>query len=103
MLVITKNTYPKDGIGKHKVGTKCVWRIEKGHLSLIKCDDNGTPLHPEYEKENGYSYDKNSIFSHGKIYALNGNLLSGKKEPPRIGTVSKYVKNGWFLEVGQEK
>ena len=99
MLVITKNTYPKDGIGKHKVGTKCIWLIKKGHLSLVKCDDNGTPLQPCFEKKNGYSYDENSIFSHGQVYALNGNLLSGKKEPIKIGLVAKFVKNGYYLEV----
>jgi len=99
MLVITKNTYPHNQIGQHKIGTKCIWLIKKGHLSLVKCDNNGIALHSDYEKINGYSFDKNSIFGHGQIYALNGNLLSGRKEPVKIGLVAKYVKKGWYLQL----
>jgi hypothetical protein len=91
MLKIIKNTYPKDGIGKHKTGTFCKWRIEKGHLLLSVVDEKGNFV------RNGLMYE--NIFSHGQIYALNGNLLSGKKEPERIGLVAKFVKNGFFLEL----
>ena len=99
MLKISKNTYTKNGIERHKVGSLCQWVIEKGHLILKKCDENGKILSPEIIKEEGITFDKNSIFSHGQIYALNGNLLSGKKEPERSGIVAKFVKNGWFLEL----
>jgi hypothetical protein len=99
MLKIVKNTYPKNGIGRHEVDSLCIWVIDRGHLILKRCDENGKILLPEIVKENGITLDKNSIFSHGQIYALNGNLLSGKKEPERCGIVAKFVKNGWFLEL----
>lgn len=92
MLQISKNTYPKDGIGKYAVGTLCNWRIEQGHLLLTVCNETGT-----YKRKDNLIYE--DIFTKGKIYALNGNLLTGKKEPHKIGIVAKYVKNGWFLEL----
>jgi len=99
MLKIVKNTYPITGIGSHQIGTICEWVTERGHLILKKCDDTGKLLSPEIVKENGVTFDKNSIFSHGQIYSLNGNLLAGKKEPARCGVVAKFVKKGWFLEL----
>ena len=99
MMIIVKNTYPKDGIGLHEIGTLCQWVIESGRLSLVKCDTAGKCLPSKIEKTNGVPQDINHIFTHGKVYALNGNLLSGKTEPPKIGVVAKYVKNGWYLEV----
>lgn len=92
MLIISKNTYPSDGIGKHKIGTLCNWRIDRGHLLLTVCNEDGS-----FKRKDGLIYE--NIFSHGQIYALNGNLLTGKKEPEKIGIVAKYMKNGWFLEL----
>ena len=90
MVKIIKNTYPEKGIGKHTSGTLCVWVQDGfGWLNLHLCDDNGKP--------------KEKIFTHGQCYARNGNLLSGKKEPSKVGTVAKYVKNGWELSVEHVK
>ena len=90
---IIKNTYPKDGIGKYEIGTFCKWRIERGHLLLSVVDLGGEFI------RNGLMYE--NVFSHGQIYALNGNLLAGKKEPEKDGIVAKYVKNGFYLELEQ--
>ena len=101
MLKITKNTYPKDGIGKHEVGTLCLWtKTTNGHFNLRKCDGNGKLL-PEIliRHKDGYSFDENLIFGYGQVYAKNGNLLAGRKEPAKLGLVAKFVKNGWFIEV----
>ncbi|MCP4761117.1 MAG: hypothetical protein GY870_04995 [archaeon] len=101
MLKITKNTYPENRIGTYKIGTLCLWvKTINGHLNLRKCDKNGKLL-PEIlvRHEDGYSFDENLIFGHGQIYAKNGNLLSGKKEPVKVGLIAKFVKKGWFLEV----
>jgi len=101
MLKIIKNTYPKNRIGKHKVGTLCVWtKTANGHLNLRKCDKNGKLLPQKFIRHiDGYSLDENLIFGHGQIYSQKGNLLSGKKEPILIGLVAKFKKEGWFLEV----
>lgn len=91
MFRITKNTYPENMI-KHKVGTLCNWRTDKGHLLLSECNSDGTFVEKEFV---GFV----DILTKGQIYALDGNLLSGKTEPERFGLVAKFVKNGWYLEI----
>ena len=89
-MKIKYNTYPVDGIGKYAVGTLCNWRIEHGHLLLSVCNEDGS-----FKKTDGMSFE--NILSKGQIYALNGNLLSGQKEPDRIGEVAFFRKKGWSL------
>ena len=84
---ITENTY--ECMDKYPVGTIGIWATSsRGWLTLFAVDSSGK--HPDYSK---------SIFTHGQVYAQNGNLLSGKKEPKLIGEVAFFRKKGWTLKV----
>lgn len=96
MLIITRNTYPEDGIGKYKVGTLCDWRVVRGHLLLSLCNKDG-----KFVREYGNYGNYTDIMSKGQIYNLNGNLMSKKTEPAKVGIVAKYVKMGYYLELAK--
>ena len=88
IVKILKNTYPNSDI--YQAGTICIWiKDSRGWLYLYPTD--GTKKHADYEKK--------CVMSFGQVYAQNGNLLSGKKEPLKIGLIAKYIKEGWFLDV----
>ena len=79
-IKIIENTY--QCADKYPAGTIGIWcKSSQGWLTLFAVDETGK--HPDYQK---------SIFTHGQVYAQNGNLLSGKKEPAMVGEVAKYLK-----------
>lgn len=88
MVKITNNTYPNNS--EYPINTICIWiKDSRGWVYLYPCDSTFKNA----------DYSKKPVMTLGQIYAKNGNLLSGKKEPLKIGVVAKYKKEGWILEV----